>query len=62
MAQIEVALGEFDQALTHLESAYNERDFDTLDDLGFSPRYDDLRSQSRFNAILAKLQGPSKGS
>jgi tetratricopeptide (TPR) repeat protein len=54
LALIETALGNHDQAFAHLESALSMRDA-RLALLKIDPKWDDLRSDPRFDAILRRM-------
>ena len=54
LASIHARLGETEEALTWLERAYEEHD-STLVWLKVHPRFDALRSEPRFEALLARL-------
>lgn len=54
LALIETALGEHDQAFAHLEAAFALHDA-RLALLKIDPKWDDLRSDPRFDALLRRL-------
>jgi len=54
IAQIYLGLGEHEQALCWLEKAYDERSV-WLIWLGVDPKFDPLRDQPRFKALLARI-------
>jgi vacuolar-type H+-ATPase subunit E/Vma4 len=53
-ARIHAALGERDEALDALESAYEEHDR-SLFHVASDPLFDDVRSDPRFTALLGKM-------
>jgi tetratricopeptide (TPR) repeat protein len=57
IAHIYAALGDFDQACAWLEKAYEERTFE-LSNLNVDPRFDRLRSDPRFQALLRRMNFP----
>ncbi len=54
VAAIYSALGEKEKALALLEKAYDERDA-WMDYLAIDPRFDGLRSDSRFTNLLRRM-------
>jgi adenylate cyclase len=58
IAAIYAGLGEKDQAFAWLEKAYEERS-DGLVNLKAEPRFDTLRDDPRFKALLAKMNFPA---
>ena len=57
MAQIYTALGDFDQAFAWLGKAYEEH-ADELTYAKVDPRWDPLRSDPRFQALLRRMNFP----
>ena len=57
LAYVHEALGDRDTALTFLERAASDREPDVLW-VGVDPRVDPLRSESRFQQLLARLRVP----
>jgi len=58
IAMVHAGLGQVDQALDYLESAYQTRDV-RLTFLAVEPKWDALRNQPRFQALLKRLALPS---
>ena len=56
-AEAYLGLGERDQALTWLERAYEDRD-ETMVYIKADPRWDALRSEPRFQALLRRMNFP----
>ena len=59
-ALVYIGLGEKDQAFAWLEKAYEERSVTTLPYLKVNPILDPLRSDSRFEALVAKVFSAQK--
>ena len=58
LARVYVALGEKDLAIQHLQEAYWMR-VDTLNNIKVERCYDSLRSDARFQAIVARMNFPN---
>jgi tetratricopeptide (TPR) repeat protein len=58
VALIDTALGRRDEALSELERAYQEQD-STLVSVNIDPRFDPIRSDPRFAALIKKMRFPA---
>jgi serine/threonine-protein kinase len=58
LAGVHVGLGEYDQAFTALEDAYQEHNFDLLF-LRVSPLWDPIRDDPRFSALVRRVGIPA---
>ena len=61
VAQLQIALGEKDEAFASLEQAYLER-ADSLGFLNVDPSYDPIRSDPRFSDLVHRVGLPAPGS
>ena len=57
MAMLHVGLGSMDQAVEYLEKAYDEH-ADRMSWIKVNPVFDPLRSDSRFQALLQRMNFP----
>lgn len=58
LALIYTALGQIDAALTQLEEGYRQQDT-TMVSVNIDPRFEPLRKEPRFKALMAKMRFPS---
>jgi tetratricopeptide (TPR) repeat protein len=58
LALIYTALGRHDEALSELERAYQEQD-STLVSVNIDPRFDPIRSDPRFGALITRMRFPT---
>ncbi len=54
-AVIYAGLGEIDKTFEELERAYQERSLQLVDYIYLDPRFDRIRSDPRFKALIRKL-------
>jgi tetratricopeptide (TPR) repeat protein len=55
LANIHLGLGENDEAIQLLEKAYDQREYDSLNDINVEPMFEAIHSDPRFVALLKKI-------